>query len=107
MATKKWSDIRSTKVAPDQEEAAAAGVRALRRAMILSELRSERGLTQTELANRLGKSQGNVSELERREDVYLSSLREYVEALGGHLEVSAVFDEDRQPLSIGGGDRDG
>ncbi len=42
-----------------------------------------------------GQEPGNVSELERREDVYLSSLREYVEALGGRLELTAVFDDDR------------
>lgn len=97
----KWSDVRATKVPPDQEAAAAASARALRDAIRLSELRAQRGMTQMELAAVLGKSQGNVSELERRDDVYLSSLREYVEALGGILEVAAIFDEERTPIAIG------
>lgn len=66
----------------------------------LSELRTSVGVTQVELAGRLGVSQGNVSELERRDDLFLSTLREYVEALGGKLEVNAVFDEDRRHLAI-------
>jgi transcriptional regulator with XRE-family HTH domain len=76
----------------------------LRDALELRELRAERGVTQVELAERLGRSQGNVSAFERRDDVYLSSLREYVEALGGRLEIEAVFDDERPPIAIGTGD---
>lgn len=99
--TTKWSDIKRAKIPPGQEAAAAASARALRDALTLAGLRKGRGVTQVELAGRLGKTQGNVSELERRDDVYLSSLREYVEALGGRLEVEAIFDEERTPLAIG------
>jgi DNA-binding Xre family transcriptional regulator len=56
----------------------------------LAELRRDRGLTQAELAARLGISQSDVSKLERRDDLRLSTLRAYVEALGMDLEVSAV-----------------
>lgn len=63
-------------------------------------VRKGRGITQAVLAQRLGISQGNVSELERRDDVYLSTLRGYVEALGGRLEVAAVFDDGAVPLAI-------
>jgi transcriptional regulator with XRE-family HTH domain len=66
----------------------------------LRELRNRKGVTQSELAERLGKSQGNVSELERRDDVHVSSLREYVEALGGELEINAVFDEERHSIDV-------
>jgi DNA-binding XRE family transcriptional regulator len=101
VGTKKWSEIRRTKV-PDVEEAAvAASGRALREALRLHELRSAKGLTQTELGNRLGISQVSVSQLERREDVYLSTLREYIEALGGELEVAAVFNGERSPIAVG------
>jgi len=95
MATTKWSQVRGRLVPADQEEAAAEGRRALRDALGLARIRAERRVTQVELAARLDRSQGNISELERRSDVYLSSLREYVEALGGELEVSAVFDGKR------------
>ena len=98
MATTKWSEVRGRLVPADQEEAAAEGRRALRDALGLARIRAERQVTQVELAARLDRSQGNISELERRSDVYLSSLREYVEALGGELEVNAVFDGKRHPI---------
>ena len=53
----------------------------------LSTLRCKLGLTQVELANRLGMTQSDLSKLERRQDVRLSSLRSYAAALGGHLRV--------------------
>ena len=100
MATTKWSEVRRRLVPADQEEAAADGRRALRDALGLAGIRAARRVTQVELAARLDRSQGNVSELERRSDVYLSSLREYVEALGGELEVNAVFDGERHPITV-------
>ena len=98
MATTKWSEVRGRLVPAAQEEAAAEGRRALRDALGLARIRAERQVTQVELAARLDRSQGNISELERRSDVYLSSLREYVEALGGELEVNAVFDGKRHRI---------
>lgn len=100
----KWDEVRRRKVPADQEAAAAASLNALKSAIELRELRTLRGVTQAELADRLGRRQGTISELERRDDVFLSSLREYVEALGGRLEVEAVFD-DEEPvrLAIAGG----
>ena len=98
---KSWDEVRNRLVPADQEYAIADGVRALREAISLSELRADYGVTQVELAGRLGKSQGNISGFEHRGDVYVSSLREYVEALGGRLEVTAVFDDERRPITIG------
>lgn len=57
----------------------------------LAELRRERGLSQAQVAAALGISQSDVSKLERRGDVRLSTLRRYVSALGGTLRVSADF----------------
>ena len=57
----------------------------------LRELRHALTLTQKEMADRLGVSQANVSKLEARDDVYLSTLAGYVEAAGGRLEVNAIF----------------
>ena len=65
----------------------------------LAELREAKGLTQAELATRLGVSQPNVSKLEAAAAsphagaIYLSTLGGYIAALGGHLEVRAVFPE--------------
>jgi transcriptional regulator with XRE-family HTH domain len=100
MAATSWDEIKRRKIPPGQEAAQAASSRALSDALALRELRTSRGVTQVELAERLGKSQGNISELERRDDVYLSSLREYVEALGGRLEIAAVFEEETHLIDL-------
>lgn len=50
-------------------------------------------LTQEQIAELLEKSQATVSALEKREDMLLSSLEQYVRALGGELEIVAHFPE--------------
>jgi transcriptional regulator with XRE-family HTH domain len=60
-------------------------------AMPLDELRKARRMTQTRLAETLGVKQGEISKIEHRTDVYLSTLAGYIEALGGKLEIRAVF----------------
>jgi transcriptional regulator with XRE-family HTH domain len=62
-------------------------------AMPLDELRRARQMTQAKLAESLGVNQGEVSKIEHRTDLYLSTLSEYVEALGGKLEIRAVFSD--------------
>ena len=64
-------------------------------AMPLDELRRAMQMTQAKLAESLGVNQGEVSKIEHRTDLYLSTLTEYVEALGGTLEIRAVF-RDRE-----------
>jgi len=59
----------------------------------LQELRRARELSQEELAQALGVNQATVSKLERRTDMYISTLRRFIEALGGELEITARFRE--------------
>ena len=59
--------------------------------MPLDKMRKARSMTQVAVAERLHVDQGSVSKLEGRTDMYLSTLREYVEALGGTLELRADF----------------
>lgn len=59
----------------------------------LGELRGVRQVTQEELAERLEIAQSNVSRLERRRDMLVSTLRHVVEALGGELHLVASFPE--------------
>ncbi|MBK5096618.1 MAG: XRE family transcriptional regulator [Gemmatimonadetes bacterium] len=59
----------------------------------LHEVRAVCDLTQAELAERLSIDQPNVSRLEHRSDVLVSTLADYVAALGGRLELLAVFPE--------------
>lgn len=61
------------------------------REMALDELRSAREFTQVELAEILKLDQGSISKLERRTDMYISTLRRYIEAMGGSLQIKAVF----------------
>jgi transcriptional regulator with XRE-family HTH domain len=60
-------------------------------ALCLGKMRGERGATQRQLAERLAVSQANISRIEHEEDIFLSTLREYVEALGGELRIQAAF----------------
>ena len=69
--------------------------------LTLRQLREALGLTQDEMADRLEIGQDTVSRFERREDVRLSTLRSYVEALGGELRVTATF-PDRAPVELAG-----
>src|SRR5215472_4274113 len=59
--------------------------------MPLDALRDAKQLTQVQMANLLKISQGAVSKVERRTDMFVSTLRNYVRAIGGDLEIRAVF----------------
>jgi DNA-binding XRE family transcriptional regulator len=65
----------------------------------LQELRQARRLTQEALAKRLGSNQALVSKLERRTDMYVSSLRGYIEGMGGRLEIIARFPDGAVKIS--------
>ena len=67
----------------------------------LSELRRAMDITQVALAEQLGCGQPEVSRVENGEDPRLSTLREFVEGIGGHLETYAVFGDTRVRLRIG------
>ncbi|MEX1165109.1 MAG: helix-turn-helix domain-containing protein [Nitriliruptor sp.] len=73
----------------------------MRRELRLEELRTRHQVTQQQIADILGVSQARVSKLEHQGDARLSSLQAYIEALGGHLEITAVFEEERIPLQAG------
>ena len=70
------------------------------KAVRLRELRSTRGLSQVELAKRLRINQAAVSELEKRSDLRIRTLRDVVEAMGGKLVIRALFPEGERELSF-------
>lgn len=84
-------------------EAERRGQEMLAQYLTLQQLRKARDLTQVELANRLGKEQVAISQLERRTDMLLSTLRNHVEAMGGKLNLFVQFD-DRPPVFLTGFD---
>jgi transcriptional regulator with XRE-family HTH domain len=59
--------------------------------MPLQELRQARKLSQEAIATVLGAKQASISKLEHRTDMYVSTLRSYIEAMGGTLEIVAQF----------------
>lgn len=87
---KKFSDLRA-RMSPEAQARAAARAEAMLVEMQLQELRKSKGVTQVELAAAMNVEQAAVSKLERREDMYVSTLREYVKALGGELKLVASF----------------
>lgn len=86
----KWSDVRR-KHAPEVEERIRQKVAA--KGMTLNQLRQARQLTQVNLAETLKINQGAVSMMEKRTDMYVSTLRNYIEAMGGELKITAEFPE--------------
>lgn len=68
-------------------------------AMPLDALRKAREMTQLQLSEVLGVHQSEVSKIEHRADICVSTLVEYIEALGGHLEIRAVFPDREVRIS--------
>jgi transcriptional regulator with XRE-family HTH domain len=91
MATK-FSTLRET-MSPERRERIARRTSELMAALPLQELRKARDLSQEELAASLGVNQATISKLERRTDMYLSTMRRFVDAMGGELEITARFPE--------------
>lgn len=97
MPTHKWTDLKN-KMTPARRARIERAVRRELLEMDLRELRQEAGKTQAEVAEIAEMTQAELSKLERRDDHLISTLRRYVTALGGELEVVAVFDNKRIAL---------
>lgn len=95
MKAKKWTKLKQ-RMSPDARARVDARVAKTIAALPLPEMRKAIGLTQQDLAGRLVTGQGSVSKLEHAADMYLSTLRKYVEALGGELHLVASFPEGRK-----------
>ncbi|MNG00797.1 Helix-turn-helix domain protein [compost metagenome] len=77
------------------------GAELIQEQMTLQELRKGLNLTQEAMADLLDIKQGNVSKVEKRTDMLISTLREYVEAMGGTLELVARL-PGRAPVKLEG-----
>jgi DNA-binding transcriptional regulator YiaG len=89
---RKFAELRA-KMSPEDQQRSKEQAAAMLMALDLSELRGRLEVTQEELATRLHISQSNVSRLEKRRDMLVSTLREVVEAFGGELHLIAEFPE--------------
>jgi DNA-binding XRE family transcriptional regulator len=90
------------RLSPDERETVAARTAELvAREMSLRDLRKALGKTQVAMADRLGIKQENVSRIEQRSDMLLSTLNSYLRSLGGRLRLVAEF-EGRPPVELTG-----
>jgi DNA-directed RNA polymerase specialized sigma subunit len=75
----------------EREEIAALKATLVREEASLQNLRVARERSQEQIAERLGVQQAAVSKIERRTDMYISSLRKFLQAMGGELDIIARF----------------
>ena len=87
---KNFRELRA-KMSPAAQARSAARAEATLVEMQLQELRKSRDVTQVDVAKVMKVEQAAISKLERREDMYVSTLRDYVKALGGELKLVASF----------------
>jgi predicted transcriptional regulator len=95
---RKFSELRARMPAASQERAARKAAVMLGE-MPLQELRQARGLSQKMLAELLHVQQPSIAKLEKRTDMYLSTLRSHIEAMGGQLEIIAQFPDGAVKIS--------
>jgi len=100
MKLHRWSDIRNEKMTPAQIERVDRQVERDLIELELAELRQKLGLTQEQVAKLAEMTQSELSKAERRSDRRISTVRRIVEALGGKLEVRAVFKDKNIKLAI-------
>jgi len=101
---REFSELRE-RMSPERRQRNQERAAAILLAMDLVELRGRVELTQEGLASRLDISQSNVSRLERRRDMLVSTLRDVVEAMGGELHLIAEFlDGSVEIRQLGGED---
>lgn len=81
------------RLSPEVRARAEAKAKKMLAEMPLDELREARTMTQAHLAKILGVNQAAVSKLERRTDMYVSTLQDFVKAIGGELKITARFPE--------------
>jgi transcriptional regulator with XRE-family HTH domain len=62
--------------------------------MLLAETRERRGLSQRALAETMGTTHANVSRVERGDDLRVSTLQRYAQALGGRLQIDVAFEDE-------------
>jgi len=104
--TKKWSELRQKmNLTPEEEAAQEVEVARLlevhaRYQHTLAELRKARQLTQRQLAEVLGVKQPEISQLEKRTDLYLNTLERYINGMGGELHLVVTFGEEQYELQL-------
>ena len=95
---KKFSELRA-KMKPEALKRAESMAQTMLAEMPLNELRQARGLSQKMLAEVLQVQQPAIAKIEKRTDMYLSTLRSHIEAMGGELDIVARFPDGAVKIS--------
>jgi transcriptional regulator with XRE-family HTH domain len=90
------------RMSPERRERNKAKTAELLKSLPLQELRAARRYSQQQLAEILNVQQAAVSKIERRTDIYISTLRRYIEAMGGALVIRAQFPEGEVSIDLFG-----
>lgn len=98
MTTSKFRTMRQEMLDDPAFRAEVARERALMAEIDLAVARHASGMTQEAVAAEMGKTQENVSRIERQRDVRVSTLAQFIQAQGGELEINAVFSGKRVSL---------
>lgn len=89
---KKFKDLRKA-MSPEAQARAHEKAMVMKAELPLAELRQARYFSQEQLAAILEVKQPAIAKLEKKTDMYISSLRKFIEAMGGQLEIKAHFPE--------------
>src|SRR3954470_19261703 len=95
---KNFNELRA-KMSPASQKRSAELAKRYREQMALDELRVARDLTQEHLAKLLGVKQAAVSKMERRADMYISTLQSIIRAMGGELKIQVAFPEGKVEIN--------
>lgn len=95
------NDIIKRLSAAQRKKVEARAAQLIAEELTLREIRKARKLTQQKIAKSLRIGQEGVSKIEKRSDLLISTLRSYVEAMGGQLSLVAEF-PDREPVVLSG-----
>ena len=99
--TKRLKDVMNALPQDRRDRIERRGEEILDEYLSLEELRKARKLTQKELARKLNINQENVSRIERRSDMLLSTLQNHVRAMGGELTITVQF-PNHAPVTLSG-----
>jgi predicted transcriptional regulator len=99
MGTRTWKSVKAGRLAPQAIARVTSRAQEEIRELTLKELRNDLEVTQAELARAADMTQSELSRLESRADHRVSSLRRYVEALGGEIEITAIIGKRRVKLT--------
>jgi transcriptional regulator with XRE-family HTH domain len=106
MSRKKWKDLRGKHLSNDAAKASYEDARKkldrelADHALGLADLRRARNLTQKQVSLSMGVSQAQVSRVENQADYYLSTLRSFIEAMGGELRLMVVFPDMADAIEV-------